>query len=269
MPKTGRKELMAKQKSLGTKLFFMITFILFLSEIAIAEVPVPWGAKLIRNDTVITSSGEERTVAAYETKASKQGLINYYLKEMPNRGYNLFMNGEENLVFTKGEDLAIVALLPSGDGKTQFMVSTASTPASARANSDGGVVKCAEIPSVPVYPGARCMQSIRLKSDVIRSVAYSTDDSTDAVYNFYLLQMPRYAWQLEKERNLDDLMSEASQGEKPLAMASTQEAAMRASFRGSRGMSFTNQKGDICSINISDNPMTKGESLFNIIYENK
>ncbi|MDD5691537.1 MAG: hypothetical protein PHC37_07600, partial [Candidatus Omnitrophica bacterium] len=68
-----------EKKTLYIRLFFTICFILFLSEISFAGVPIPWGAKLIRDDVAVTGSGEERKIIFYETKASKQELFNYYL----------------------------------------------------------------------------------------------------------------------------------------------------------------------------------------------
>jgi len=260
-----------KQKALYARLFFAVSFILFLSEIALAAVPIPWGAKLIQDNTAITGNGEERKIVSYETKASKQELLNYYLKEMPNRGYRLFMNGEHNLIFNKAEELVILVVPPSQDGKTNFMVSTSSMKsASGRGKPSGSEVNCEPIPSVPVYPGARCMNSTRLKSGGSRSAAYSTEDSSSAVLNFYRAQMPQYDWRLEKEINLEDVMSKAMQeGQQRAAITPEQEAAMRNFYGSSRGMFFTNFRGNSCSVHVMNNPVNKGASLINIIYEDK
>lgn len=261
---------MTQQKVLGVRLFFIIFFILFLSEIAIAGVPIPWGAKLIRDDIAVSGIGEESKIASYETKASKQELFNYYLKEMPNQGYSLFMNGEQNLVFNKGKELVIVVVPSSQGGKTNFMVSTASMPsASDMANSYGEEINCEPIPSVPAYPGARCMNSTRLKSGGSRSAAYSTEDSANAVLNFYRSQMPRYDWRLEKEINLEEVMLGAVQGQQQVAITPKQEAAMRDFYESARGVFFTNYKGNSCSVHVMNNPANKGASLINIVYEDK
>jgi hypothetical protein len=252
------------------RILLVILFILFLSEIATAGVPVPWGAKLLREDIAVTGDGEERKLTSYETKANKQELYNYYLREMPNQGYSLFMNGEHNLIFNKKEDLVVVLIPPSKDGKTQFTVSTASIkPASNNANgSSGGVVKCEPIPSVPAYPGARCIQSMREKSGGSMSASYSADDSINPVLNFYRLQMPRYAWRLDRELDMEDLMSKALQ-EYETTMTPEQQTALR-DFSGSgRSLIFTNDQGNVCSLQVMINPINKGVILINIVYEEK
>jgi len=258
------------QKAWWARLFFIMFFILFLSKFAIAGVPLPWGAKLIREDIAATGSGEERKIKSYETRASKQELLNYYLKEMPNQGYRLFMNGEQNLVFSKADELVIIVVPPSQDNKTNFMISTAPMePALDTVKSYGAQIKCEPIPSVPVYPGARCMNSTRLKSGGSRSAAYSIEDSASAVLSFYRAQMPQYNWRLEKETNLEEAMSEAMQGEQAAATTSEQEAVMGDFYGSARGLLFTNYKGNGCTVQVMNNPISKGASLINIVYEDK
>ena len=260
-----------KQKVLQAKLFFIIFFILFLSKTVFAEAPIPWGAKLIRDDIAVTGNGEERKIASYETKASKQELINYYLKEMPSRGYSLFMNGERNLVFRKAEELVIVAIPPSPGGKTNFMVSTALMKiGSGMTDLYNAKASCEPIPSVPVYPGAGCMASTRLKSGGSRSAAYSVEDSSGVVLDFYRAQMPRYGWQLTKEFDLKDVMLKAAQGQQQAAMSMEQQAAIGDFLGNALGMLFTNQRGSGCTLYVVNNPASKGASIIRIIYdENK
>ena len=261
---------MMKQNALCARIFFIISFILFLSEISFAEVPIPWGAKLIRDDIAVTGSGEERRVASYETKASKQELLNYYLKEMPGRGYRLFMNGEQNLVFSKAEELVIVVVPSSQGGKTNFMVSTAPMKAlPGKGNSYNSGVNCEPIPSVPVYSGARCMSSTRLRSGGSSSTAYSIEDSASLVLDFYRSQMPRYGWQLEKESSLGDIMSKATQGQQQAEITPDQQAVMRNFIGSARGMFFINQKGNGCFVQVMNNPTNKEASIVSIIYEDK
>lgn len=254
-----------KQGSQVLKPFLVIYFILFFSKIAFAGVPVPWGAKLVRDDTAILGGGNERKVVSYETKASKQQLFDYYLKEMPYRGYSLFMNAEQNLVFNKGNELVVIIIPPERDGKTQFMITTASMDsASSLASSNKG--PCEPIPSVPVYPGASCMQSMRLKSGGAKSAAYSTEDAVNIVLNFYHVQMPNYNWSLEKEVNLGDSLREGKlQG---ITMPS-QDSPANDFYDNANMMNFINRKGDSCSINIMSNPTSKGGALISIIYEEK
>ena len=261
---------MAKQKVLSVRLFFIISFIFFLSEIAIAGVPIPWGAKLIKDDVAVTGSGEERKIASYETKASKQELFNYYLREMPNRGYSLFMNGGENLIFRNEKEMVVVIVPPPMSDKTNFMVTTASMPSvSEVGNPYRANRNCEPILSVPAYPGASCMNSTRLKSGASHSAAYSTSDPISAVLDFYRSQMPQFGWQLEKEINLEDFISEGLRRQQQEAMLPEQRAAMREAYGGARGIFFTNYKGNACSVYVMSNPMNKELSMINIVYENK
>ena len=257
-----------KLNVLGAKLVLVIFFILFLSRIALAGVPVPWGAKLMSNDIAITEGGEERKITSYETNTSKQELLNYYLKEMPNRGYSLFMNGEQNLIFKKGEELVFIILPPSQNSKTNFMVSVASLPELGENNPYDGVIKCESIPSVPVYPGASCLQSTRLKSGKSMSAAYSTNDSGDTVINFYRAQMPQSNWRLKKELSNEDVMS-ALQSQEQVKKTPEQEAALRNFYGGTQGLFFTNHKGDNCSVHVMNHPLAKGSYLINLVYEEK
>jgi len=254
-----------RQKSFCVKLFFVTSFILFLSELAFAGTPVPWGAKIIQDDIVITGKGEERRVVSYETKASKQELLDYYLREMPNRGYSLFMNGEQNLIFKKEEELVVVVVPPSQDGKTHFMISTVSMKSALDSvNPDSAGIKCEPIPLVPVYPGARCVNSVRLKSGGSRTAAYSTEDSNSAVLNFYRNQMPRYGWQLDKDVNLGDMMLKAMQGQQ-----SQQQAIMQNIYENSRALYFINPTGNSCSVTAMNNPVDKKTTIININYADK
>ena len=248
-----------KQKVLCLRISFITFFILFLSVIAFAEVPIPWGAKLIREDVIVTGNGEEKKIASYETKANKQELFDYYLKGMPNRGYNLFMNGAQNLIFNKEEEMVMVLVPPSRDDKTQFMISTASIRPAVSDSYDKPVT-CEPIPSVPVYSGARCMNSTRLKSGGPRSAAYATDDSVSEVLNFYYSQMPKYSWKLEKE---GDLIADME------ALPAGMQASIPDFYRSARTVVFVDQKGSSCSINVMGNPTAKGGALINIVYEDK
>ncbi len=245
---------------------FVICFILSYYEFSFAGVPIPWGAKLLRDDVVTTGTGEERKIASYETKASKEELFKYYLKEMPNRGYQLFMNGDYNIIFNNSDELVVIVAPPSPQsGKTTFMVSTAPMKnAPAMVNAE---INCKPLPSVPVYPGARCTNSTRLKSGGSSSAAYSTEGSGKMVLDFYRIQMPQYGWQLEKEANLEEVITKAMQEQQKVAITPEQETAMRQFYGSAHGMFFYNQKGNGCSIHVMDNPIDKGGSLINIIYE--
>jgi len=60
-------------------------------------------------------------------RPAKKELFKYYLREMPNRGYQLFMNGDYNIIFKNSDELVVIVVPPSPQsGKMTFMVSTAS-----------------------------------------------------------------------------------------------------------------------------------------------
>ena len=248
-----------RQKVWGVRMLLVISFVLFLSEIAFAGVPIPWGAKLIQDD-VVSSSGDGRKITTYETRASKQELINYYLREMPNRGYTLFMNGEQNVIFKNGDELVIVILPPSTEGKTRFMIAIASMGLA----GNGGRSSCENIPSIPAYPGARCNQSMRMGSGKGQVVSYFSADTVDAVLNYYRSFMARSQWHLIEELNLVDSIPKADQAGG--ALEDTEAAAQL--LKGARSMRFTNDQGNGCVITVL-NSLIGGGTSFSITYEEK
>ena len=253
-----RKEFMMQQKVWRARIFFCISFILFLSEIAVAGAPVPWGAKLIRMEDF---SGSEKggRMAIYETGASKQELINYYLKEMPNKGYTLYMNGEQNIVFKKGEEMVVVMLPPPAEGKVRFIVTTVSMEKMVR----DGKPSCENIPSVPVYPGARCNRSIRLGSGKGQVVTYSSTDNPDVVLNYYRSSMMRFQWRLIDEINIADNIQSEQGGVAPENAEITGQL-----FKGARLMKFINNQDSSCAITVMNNFLAGG-ALISVNYEEK
>ena len=252
------------------RILFVILFTLFLFKVAVAGVPVPWGAKLLHEDVVTVGDGEERNMASYETKASKQELCNYYLQKMPEQGYRLFMNGEQNLVFSKGEDLVLIFITPSVEGKTKFIIGAASTrPVFDKTNGYDGAVKCEPLPSIPVYPGSRCIQSTRQKSGGAMSVSYSTGDSLDTALSFYRQQMPQYGWELKKETKLGELMSGSLQSSDQTTVTPDQQEFMRDFYGGATGLVFSNSQKNGCYMQLMGNPMNKDMTLINIVYEER
>jgi hypothetical protein len=252
---------MMQQKAIGVKFLFVILFILFLHGVAVAAVPVPWGAKLINSD-VVFSGGEERKIITYETSASNKQLLDYYLKEMPGKGYSLFMNGEQNLIFIKGEELVVIVLPPSMGGKTKFMVTTSSL---GMAGAGRAEASCENIPSIPAYPGARCKQSGRLgSSGKIRTVMYFSGDTIEAVFNYYRSFMLNAQWRLEEESLLDDKIPKSPQE------GITTEGIELATdlLKGARTMRFKDPQGNNCMITAMDNPIGSGTSI-SITYEEK
>jgi len=250
---------MMQQKAWGVRMLLVISFVLFLSGIAIAGVPVPWGARLIQND--VLSSGEEgRKIVTYETGASKQDLLSYYLREMPNRGYTLFMNGEQSLVFQKEDEVVVVILPPPVEGKTRFMI----TSASMKAAGNGGETTCDSIPSVPVYPGARCGRSLRLGSGKGQVVSYTSADNVDAVLNYYRSFMMRSQWRLIEESNIVDNMEKFA----PTDTASNSAEVAKQFFKGARSMKFVNDQDSGCTIMVMKTPFGEGAAI-NITYEEK
>jgi hypothetical protein len=254
-----RKEFMMQQKVWGVRVFLVISFILFLSKSAIAGVPVPWGAKLIQNDD-LSSGGDERKITTYETGTSKQELLNYYLRVMPNQGYTLFMHGEQCLVFQKGDELIIVILPPSIEGKTRFTITSASMGAAGR----GGETSCENIPSIPAYPGARCNRSLRLGSGKGQIVSYFSTDTVDTVLNYYRSFMMRSQWRLIEESSPAENILKATQAEvKP----ESTEMAMQI-FKGARSMKFANDRDNGCVIMVMNSAFGGGAAI-SITYEEK
>jgi len=259
-----------RQRVIFLRALSIIYFVMLVSGTAFAGAPVPWGSKLIRDDISVSGNGEERRIASYQTKASKEELFKYYLKEMPLRGYSLFMRGDQNIIFNNSEEMIVVIIPPSIDGETSFMITTASMKTASNAvNPYTAETSCDPIPSVPAYPGSRCMNSTRMKSGVSRSAAYSVEDSGKAVLDFYWAQMPRYDWRLVREINIEDVMLRAIQDENKPALTPPQEKAIHDRYGSAQGMFFNNKQGNGCSVYVMNNPAVSGGSLINIVYEEK
>lgn len=240
--------------------------LLFPAATLAADAPIPWGAKLVRDDTAITG-GEERKVRTYETATKARELLNYYLKEMPGRGYSIFMQGDSNAIFTKGEEMVFVVVPPVPEGKTLFMITTASLhPDSNLLNPQAD---CESIPGIPAYPGGRCLRSTRFKSGVARSVTYSTADTINTVINYYRMTMPQYMWKLASEIDVNDAMQEvlANQSQQGI---DTKQARMALGFMaGARGLEFRNERGGFCHVQVMGNPLAVDSTAITITYEEK
>lgn len=250
-------------------MFLTVIFSLLFSGMVFAEVPVPWGTKLVRSDTTVNGSGEEHKIATYETKASKQDLSNYYLREMSNRGYSLFMKGEQNIVFNKGEELVMIVFSPSLGEKNTFMISTAYINTKYGSYPYDSSSACESIPSVPVYPGSRCMNSTRVKSGDSRLTAYSVEAPVGEVFDFYRSQMSTYGWRLENEVDLENVVLDSINDQQQIRISPEQEKAMRDFYKGAKGASFIDRKGSKCFVHVADNPVVRGEVLINLVYDEK
>lgn len=260
---------MVQRKGFSGFLFLVLFIVFFFSRDAFAGIPIPWGAKVIQDDVAVTGS-EERKITSYETGgAKKDELLDYYLKEMPARGYDLFMKGEMNLVFVKGEEMVLIVVPPAQNGKTKFMVTTGSLkrdPSELKAMKEG-LANCEPIPMVPAYPGARCITSTRMKSAGTRSAAYMINDSIDVALDFYRVQMPQNLWRLRNEMDLNEVMTQGLNGQGSPVPAEAREG-MRQLYGNARGLVFVNDRNNQCVITAMGNPAGSG-ILLSINYEEK
>lgn len=236
-------------------LFFC--FFLFCAQLVFAEFPVPGGASLIKQESVVTEGGE-RKVNFYETRMNAKDIIAFYRKEMTRRGYSVLVEGELNIAFLKGSETTILAVVPSAVArdKNQFIVTSASMEGVLNPQQPA---VCEDIPGVPAYPGAKCERSMRMKGSKTHSVSYFTADSVSAVLNFYRLKMPAAGWTLEQEIDTGQALS----GNMPDNLKD-----YGIDFSNSRQYVFKNYQGAQCTVMVMEAIIGRNTTI-NIIYSEK
>lgn len=234
-------------------LCWLVFFGLLYSDIAFAGLPLPRGSQLIRKE-IVETDGKEKMFNFYETRLRADEVMSFYKRELTRRGYNLFIEGNNNAIFLKGEEMFMVVVTPGTAGKTQFITTTASTDISIKPQE----VVCEDIPSVPVYPGARCMRSMKMGSGKVRSVSYLTKDTVEDALNFYRFNMPGVLWNLEGEMDLGSILSES--------MPSEDEIGIDLGLSSARQIIFKNSKGASCIISVMNSPVGRS-TLINITYD--
>lgn len=232
---------------------WLLIFVFLFSGISLAGFPVPSGSRLKQEETAEVD-GAERKMSIYETDLNEEAVINFYKKELPRKDYNLFLEQKNTAVFLKGEEMFMLVITPSKEGKRQFIITTAQ-----RSSQVGRQpVVCEGIPAVPVYPGAQCMRSMRMRSRNSRTVNYLIKAPLEEVLSFYRTKMPLAMWNLEKEIDAGKYLPEGGPSDNIISW----------NLGTAKQLVFKNSKEEVCMITLMDSPLGGG-TLISIIYEAK
>ncbi|MBU2035246.1 MAG: hypothetical protein KKA59_05680, partial [Candidatus Omnitrophica bacterium] len=135
------------------------------------------------------------------------------------------------LVYSKGDNLFLVML--GGDSAAGQKISIVLTEA--KMGKLGGklqVQSCEDIPTVPVYPGARCSGSIRLKSSKSISVRYLTSAGLEDVRGFYRLNLQQAGWSIEQEKDVGKFIPPQALPDAGAGLSQGLEKSIIITFRG-------------------------------------
>lgn len=240
---------------------FLIVFlaVCFSFEAALAlSLPLPPDTKVIREETV-EAGGKEQDVTFCESDLSEEKLSSFYRAELEKRGYSIFMQQGKLGVYMKGDNLFMVMINSAcptcANAKTSIVLTESKME---NTNPAAMLQNCEEIPSVPAYPGAQCMGSMRMKGAQAKSVRYSAPAETQEVIGFYRSQMPQAGWKLEQETEIGKhLPREAISGQQ-MGVSLNLEDAIQLTFKG--------LKNERCMITLMPSFIGRG-TLINIIYE--
>jgi len=214
-------------------------------------LPLPFGTSVIQEE-IAEVDGKENKVGIYEVRLNRERVIGFYKKELAKKGYNLFLEQENTAIFLKGNEICLVTATSFGE-KTQFILSR-----SQRGNQLDGPAVCEEIVSVPVYPGAKCLRSMKMRSGRVHSVNYLISASIEEVLDFYQRNMPLKSWSLEQERDIGEPLSKEA--------FSYDGSGIVESLDTARQLVFKNHKGERCLILVMGSPLSR-DTLITITHE--
>ncbi|MBU2221109.1 MAG: hypothetical protein KJ722_00690, partial [Candidatus Omnitrophica bacterium] len=159
-------------------------------------------------------------------------------------------------IYSKEDKLFLVMLGEGSAGqKTSIILTEAKI---GRTSGKPQVQNCEDIPSVPVYPEARCQGSVRLKSSKSVSVRYLAPAELKDVHGFYRLHLPQAGWAIEQERNMGESIPEQS--------FSNADPGISESFKKSIIITFRGLKNERLMVNLMPSFMGSG-TMINIVYE--
>lgn len=245
------------------KIKFKITFLILLIcffwvNLALAlSLPLPPNTKVIREE-VVEAAGQDKQVTFCESDLNEEQVSAFYRKQLESRGYSIFMQQKNLGVYLKGQEMFMVMIgPPSGTAKTSVILTTTKMDT---AGMPAGPQVCEDIPSIPVYPGAQCLGSMRMKNMRAISAKYSVSAELENVLGFYRSQMLKNGWTLEQEKPMAQYM--------PKQALSDMTQGGGLNLEGATLMVFKNLKDERGMITLMPAIIGQG-TLINITYEEK
>lgn len=233
----------------------LLVIILFPAAVSFA-LPLPPNTKIIREEVVETGD-DNKDVVFCESTLGEEKIVSFYRNEMEKKGYSIFMQQKNMMIYTKGEDLFMVMLAPVPEGgKTSLILTTSKIKMGSMGQAQG----CEDLPDVPVYPGAQCMGSMKMRNMRAISSRYTVGVELEEVLNFYRVKMVQYGWTIESEKRMGDNM--------PGDSLSSTMGGMGVDLSNVTLLVFKKAAGERSTVNLMPNPSGKG-TMINITYEEK
>jgi len=246
------------------KIIFILFRIIFLfTNIAVAlSLPLPGRTKVIREE-VIEQAGQEYKMLFCESELSQEKVSSFYQKELTAKGYSLLLNVDTMQMYKKEGKTFMVVVGSNPEGKTNIVLTEGGAlGAFGEAARSRKTPDCEDIPNVPVYPGARCMDSIWMRKMQSLTQRYSVAVDAGQVSDFYRQQMPQYGWYIDNEVD----MAQVLEGNGGFAVNG---GASGLDFSGATQIFFKDDQGVDCIITVMP-AITGSGSMINIMYnENK
>lgn len=220
-----------------------------------ASLPLPPNTRVVKNDTVATGGGDQEMTFC-ESSLKPEQISVFYRNELEKRGYSIFLQQANMAVYMKGKELFMVMVSAAGANKTNIVL----TESGMNVADEMGKRSCEDIEAVPVYPGAVCMGSLRMKNARALNNRYSTSAGLEEVVNFYRLQMLQEGWVLEKDTNLSDSLPAEALNLGP-------EAGINMDLGNTIMLGYRGAQGNHCAIMIMSSPVSKGTIITITYYE--
>lgn len=228
--------------------------------------------------------GSEFSLTYYTSSQTADEIKDFYRKKIADLGWhekkftadfekmkastvktNAFLGNvmEANLFFEKDNEKLIITFLPkeaSGDGKTKFSIAQGKIEM-----NDKNIEQKNLVPALlakpqkevaPNYPGASLF-TLSEDSNFLRAT-YMTKDRPEEAANFYKENMSIYNWSLTNERPFEKQKPDNSALEEaknnPAFISQKEKIApmLDSLDTGLSELNFSNDKGDICKITISN-----------------
>ncbi len=231
-------------------ILFGIIF-LFTNIVFAASLPIPARTEVIREE-VVEQGGEEYKIVFCESKLSPEKVNSFYEKKLPALGYSLLFNTDKMKMYKKEGKTFMVVVSINPEGKTNIVLTQGGGFAAiGKAAQSRTTPDCEDFPDVPVYPGARCMASTRMRNMQATAQRFSVAADAYRIVDFYRKEMPRYGWYIDKEVDAPQSLADSGMPDVDLS--------------GLEQIFFKNNQGADCVITVMPS-ITGDGSTMNIMY---
>lgn len=228
--------------------------------------PLPASSKVIYQDVVEQPGNGRKDMTICESELSEEQIASFYKREFESKGYMLAVQQPGMHMYTKGEDGIMVVITPKNKGeKTKFILTATKINKTAALQSSGGAPTCEDIPSVPVFPKARCGGSTRFIKTKTVSVNYTSPANKDEVADYYRNGMARFGWKLDQDKDVGKELIPGKLGE-GIVGTRTPAGGLESQGIEAEQLIFLGLNKSRCTILLMRSPVSY-TTMINIIYE--